>query len=701
MSSHLSISFANAFAPSAWNIKVNDFEKSGPKTGEKRKKGEADEQRDEQQKRTLQERAQRLAKLAFMNHLLDLDTKLAACFSLEQAREENALYAAAHNQEVGVKLALIRRWRYSELTSVVDNSVAKYFFENGIEFAFADDLYQLQMEEFEDFFMKLVKDLDSGRTLPSECIKALLTLILARFEATEPLKILADQLKGELARQGTVPNEAALNALRASVVTALSEQESAMGIVRYFAPENLADLPKILILAFSDDKTRTAACRLDDYSNEFCKRNRNVIFELRFQIVFGNSNPVIAEARMRAIRSKKAPFFGGDDEPGTHRLSQEWADFYSAAVLANTWSNQVILEGKSAFDIMQFALSKFSLGEGERRKEERLGGRQGEASPISVALQKQQAQTREDRRFMTARMFMWFLYVSTVPPSTEKNFEIMNRAFWPDYCTSQSQLMLDDFVNADGTFYDGSRFIDSYMQIRNTQDIRALRYFSVNIVAIAYEQYHATPAQIAVWVRFAQHPSSGNDHAAIEQNGYVAFELLLRDDVAKNDVKGAFIRFVEKSPHHPSLIKRCFSMIEKHPNEILLWLEAIDNFASNHVGNEKGYEFAFRILWALSDVNEESESPEYQNLSRYLSMVDGEILSFANAALVLEEYNSARHFHRNVWPLLVNQLGRLGGSRLRRTRDNLTALLGNLAVNDDPPLRAAIVAKLSEHNMQI
>jgi len=280
----------------------------------------------------------------------------------------------------------------------------------------------------------------------------------------------------------------------------------------------------------------------------------------------------------------------------------------------------------------------------------------------------------------------------------------MNVVFQRPSFSRRTELVADDFVSPDGTMYDGTRFIDAFHRYRNPISIEGILEYSTDLVLLAYEQQHSTPAHLNEWIELCTEDLEFDPFDRhVRDRGLIAYELLLRDDVSAVDkarCQRMFHAFVNHAVEHVESAARIPAAISKHPHAIEVWLDAIDDFVCNHVGGEQGYAIAFRVLNNLFRGNDESDSPAYRHMQQYNNMLVDDMLSYASAEIVLLAYNDENTFHRNVWPVLVNQLPRLGGSRLIRARRNLQSILNDL-FDEDTELKTVVEEKLADYHMQI
>ena len=598
---------------------------------------------------------------------------------------------AANEAEAAEKLLKLKDWRYFSLDNAVANeSVAKFLFtlNNTQTYQWITDA--MEDSQFERFFRQLKLAPNTMRITNAALWRtnsALMNLVLARFRLTPELGFAIRRYFHVAAAAPLSTGESNLKKFQREIFAELSKQDDAMKIVRLFDDENLSQQAKKLIIAYSDKAARVAICLTNKAMAEFCRHIRNQIAEIRFFAMFGSDpDPVKAARRLEEVRAKKVPFFGGgNDKPelGWIWLSQEWADFYRAAVAARELAPVFGDDNLSRNDLTGLLFDNFGWREGLRRAALRS------RPPVIV--------TPDDRKFRTARMLMWFLHTSN-PPATRATDIIMKEIFGAYGGASYNEMTVDDFINADGTIFDGTLFIAAVARFRNGPPIAFLIYdrFSQELVELAYEQLNDADD----WFQFCT--AFG---LLVAKNGYIALELLVRNDVTllmKEQLKPVFLRFLREYVAGSvyakyEIIQR---MLRRHATDAVdLWINAVENYASNHADGERGFDLAYDVISFLFSESVEGSANETL-LQPYANMVSRDLIPFASPSYVVSLYEkdseSIENWNGNLRSLRPKAIA---GLRRQRARHNLDALLDAVVRRNLPEhveFRVNIEKKIAE-----
>jgi len=220
------------------------------------------------------------------------------------------------------------------------------------------------------------------------------------------------------------------------------------GTIEYFLPKSMRDIAKVALLAFASDKDRASLCSVDKHTAALCRRERNNIAEYQFVYMFRS------EETITALRERREAFFGGVGKPS------EWADYYRACVAAVTFASG-LQDNDDYEDYGDYGTARGSFVS-------RFGLQSGAArAALLPAEARPNGPTREDRRFRTARMVLWWLHWTGRTALCEALFgETFN----------DNDMFVADFVNADGTAYDGAPYADKIVRYANGRN-GALEYY--------------------------------------------------------------------------------------------------------------------------------------------------------------------------------------------------------------------------------
>jgi len=356
--------------------------------------------------------------------------------------------------------ALLERlspWRYFSLPEEIENSFgALVFSRNDEKFYenFAADVISalkkqdaLLRSEFMTFIEPIVRAFRAVEENIQSVFSAFLALFFVRCKRKSALISAYDRYASAAALRLT-----SKDSRFAPLVEELSKEDAALGVIRYFDPEQLRDIQAKRILAFAEPKARAALCTADRNLARICREGRSEIAEIRFLTVFGRDNPDESAESISSMRDLKEPLLGGDNK------GLAWAEFYRAAVSAQALFTKLTAVPEPTK--IEFFLTEFSENAARSRPSPQRKSEFSETTP-------------EERRTGTLRVLLALLNRAG-QGALCSNLILATLAFGsrPTFTFNPSgprALYFNDLIFANGTVFDGRtafQFVSDFLGTR-------------------------------------------------------------------------------------------------------------------------------------------------------------------------------------------------------------------------------------------
>jgi len=473
------------------------FFDTGPRNATKRGRRDDDDDNDDETKTKKKKESLKRAEVRIA--LFDADERLKSLISSD-ANDPNP--DGGGDARAAQLLDALDHWRYAKLPTLLMNTVVAQLLSQSDADAIRNDLSarlaQSRTHEFEAFFSRFPSY--PVREFREEFRAALLLLVLARFKRTEAI-------------DAALTNYAANTETGyATLIVALSAQTEPF---QYFAAANFSAEARVVLLSHLDEDSRDAMCRADiENMLPFCWLWRNRIDELRFLREFGARDPTLAKKKLNAIMRMKLPMFGAGDLEDSER---GWAMFYRAALHAKSLVPKAINHQRSGLEAT-FSARHFSV----------YAYNSMLTMPTSQNIFRRDP-SEEPRNFRTARLLLWLLWREEGPDA-----RMVARNLVTEAMASPGAFVAEDFVNADGTMFDGKTMAAYFAPEIGTNYQGVLvgentGKFSVAFVELLY-RFNAT--NIDTWIEFCALPSPFQfDVEGTQKRTVVAFQLLRGKDI--------------------------------------------------------------------------------------------------------------------------------------------------------------------------
>jgi len=386
-----------------------------------------------------------------------------------------------------------------------------------------DGSYSPGNTDFETFFALLMRPsmeiiAANGAAEPISFIVGVLALVLARFEATDAIKLILKKISKQDAVSGPF-DDLIRPQLLADLFVELSKQQRAFTVEAHMS--GIADLVKIRILSYLEKADFIQYCKTEKTIKEKCESGiwKNQIAELRFERQFGKESDEVLQLRYR---------------------------FYDSTVTKRTFMYAAIRAAK--FLNKEYTNQQFDIA--------RLMRYFTPPIPFDDA---------DEDRALELPVFMWLLGRLNAPYA-KQIFEIFLRRL---------SLSGDSLVDSEGLIYDGSDFFETVQSVENWLFF-LLDGYSLQTVKKIYKKHKQDP----VWADAAINLDTEdmlsrdaylylfnallkNESISVEKRQQIASEMidnstaLLRSD----HVEATYLRFKNKSVWN-EIVRRKLNVVE-------------------------------------------------------------------------------------------------------------------------------------------